>query len=339
MRDLITWTCAGAIVTATAGLALQAPEGKRSVSVVEASVTIGDDVVVIPYAATEPVPTVADDEDPRAWCEPVVPPMCSTDADCEPRPDGARRSCVPERWVEGSTAKVCIATAPPRAMQRWRAARLRVLVEAICERRNGCDPEALLAYLLTLARRESSMRPYAVHRLGEDREASYKSWRRNAHRYVDSPAHDEPWRWQSYGYFGQNSAYALAEWDATDVPERLCGEVESVLVHLRVARARLRRLEQGVTCNGKAHRGTADDGSGEDAPSWYDISLANSGSDPCPGTSGHRLRVRRSFERGAESRGLDPYGRVTSSMLGREVSRAEQVAFARRVRAAMDKVQ
>ena len=329
MREFIAWIIAGGILTGSAlHVCASLPDDTRLATIVE-GVDMPLAVVVVPYAASPPAPPEIDYRD---WCEPVDAPMCRTSADCTAAPDGTPRVCTREWWVDGSEAHVCVSRAPRRGVQQWRSDRLRVLVDAICQRRDGCDPEQLHDYLAVLALRESSWRPYVVHRLEGDREAALVSWRRMADHYVDSPAHGEPQRWVSRGYFGQNPALLLERWDATAVPEVLCGEVESTLVHLRVARDRLRRLERGVTCDGEEHHGTADD----HGPSWYDVSRANAGSDACPGKAGHALAVRRSFETRALARGLDPYGAVHSAMLGREVDRAEQDAFARRVRASMD---
>lgn len=329
MREIVNWLFAFVLLGSTASYVLR-PVENRTAPIVETP-ALAPTAVQVPY--TEPLPEPPA-EDPRDWCEPVDPIPCLSSGACPSRADGTPRTCVREWWVPGSSERVCIAAVPSKKVQRWRAARLRVLVDEICKRHDGCNPVALHDYLAVLAKRESSWRPHAVHRLSGDVEANHVAWKRNAATYINSPAHDEPWRWQGYGYYGQNSAYLLAEWDATAVPEVLCGEVEATLVHLRTARERWRRLTAGVTCNGEPHHGTATG----DGPSWYDVSLANSGSDPCPGISGHRLSVRQHFERSAESRGLDPYGRVTLRMLGRDVPRDEQDDFARHIRAEMDRL-
>lgn len=324
MRELIQWLIVCVLLGASASYMLRTTEPVR-VPVVD-GVTIAPVVVLVPYVAPVVAPPP---EDPRRWCEPVDPLPCSPDGACQARNDWTPRVCVREWWVEHSQERVCITGIPSRNVQRWRANRLRVIVDAVCERRDGCNPEQLHAYLSVLALRESSWRPYAVHRLTGDVRANARAWERVSERYVHSPAYDEPWRWQvGRGYYGQNAAYLLDQWNATAVPEVLCGEVEATLVHLRTARDRWRRLAAGVTCDGEAHHGTA---SG-DRPSWYDVSLVNSGSDPCPGSA----KIRAGFEKRARSRGLNPYGRVTLRMLGRDVARAEQDAFAAGLRAEMN---
>lgn len=326
MRELIQWLIVCALLSSVAGYVLRPSEPAR-VPVVEA-VAFAPVAALVPYAAPVAAPPP---EDPRRWCEPVDPPPClPPNMACPARNDWTPRVCVREWWVPDSREHVCITGVPERSVQRWRANRLRVIVDAVCKRSDGCDPEQLHDYLAVLALRESSWRPYAVHRLAGDVAANARAWERVSETYKSSPAYDEPWRWQvGRGYFGQNAAYLLEQWDASAVPEVLCGEVEATLVHLRTARERWRRLAAGVTCDGDEHHGTASSG----RPSWYDISLVNSGSDACPGSAS----IRAGFERRAESRGLDPYGRVTLAMLGRDVSRAEQDAFAARLRAEMDR--
>lgn len=325
MRELVRWLIVCAMLGGVAGYVLRAA-GPVRVPVVETA-AVAPSAVQVPYA--EPLPSPPP-EDPRRWCEPVDPPPCRTSADCSPASDGTPRVCIREWWVEGSAEHVCTTGYPNRRVQAWRADRLRVIVDAVCERNDGCDPEALHDYLAVLVLRESTWRPYKVHRLNGDVRANARAWERVAETYKDSPAYDEPWRWQvGRGYYGQNAAYLLEQWDATAVPEVLCGEVEATLVHLRTARDRWRRLNDGVTCDGAEHHGTASGG----RPSWYDISLVNSGSSACPGSAS----IRAGFERRAESRGLDPYGPVSLRMLGLDVPRAEQDAFAATLRAEMDR--
>lgn len=290
---------------------------------------------IVPLAAPTPVaPLTMPDE---SWCEPVVPIACDPAAPvCPVAPDGTPLRCV-EDWFAGSGSHVCVADYPTRAVREWRAARLRVLVDAVCSRRDGCDPAALHAYLATLAMRETTLRPWKMSRLPADVAANALAWRRYADLYRDNPAAGDPARWMAgRGYFGQNAAAVLHVWDANAIPEALCGEVEATLTHLRTARKRWRQLADGVTCDGAAgaHHGTAENGE----PSWYDVSLANSGSDPCPGENGHRAAVREGFVRRATSRGLAPYGRVTLAMLGQDVPRDEQARFASDVRRKMDAV-
>ena len=130
------------------------------------------------------------------------------------------------------------------------------------------------------------------------------------------------------GYYGQNPALWLDKWDASAEPETLCGEVESTLVHLRAARHRYGVLVSGVTCDGSEFHGTSVDG----GPSWYDISLVNSGHGACPATQGEHLAKRESFERRAERVGLDPYGAVTLARLGEPVAVSVQDSFAEDLR-------
>src|SRR5690606_38729180 len=115
-------------------------------------------------------------------------------------------------------------------------------------------------------------RPWKAHRLAADVDANARAWSRYAARYQDNPAAGNASRWMAgRGYFGANAAAVLHVWDATAIPEALCGEVEATLTHLRTARKRWRQLAAGVTCGGREHHGTAKGG----AASWYDVSLAN----------------------------------------------------------------
>lgn len=330
MRPLVHWMFAGFVLALVAVQACRSSRASEPVAVpLVDAVNVPAEPVLVPLAEPLPSPPPVDY---RSRCEPLNLPPCRSSADCPAAPDGMARVCALAWWDAGSTERVCVSRPPSKRVRQWRADRLRVLVDEICKPSKGCSPSKLHAYLSTIIQRESAWRPYAAHRLAGDERAASVAWRKMADVYADSPAHDEPWRWRGLGYYGQNSPYLLRRWDATAVPEVLCGEVEATLVHLRVARDRLEQLERGVTCGGQEHHGTADD----HGPSWYDVSLSNSGSDPCPGSSGHRLDVREGFERRARSRGLNPYGNVTRAMLGAPVPVAEQDDFARRVRDRMD---
>lgn len=248
--------------------------------------------------------------------------------------DGTQRVCIQPWYRERPDQFLCAVRMPPRDVQRWRERRLRVLVDEICKPRDGCRPEQLHDYLAALVKRETTWRPYKRGRLNPDVEANTAAWSRRASTFADSPAAGYPERWTAVGYYQQNAALWLDRWDASSIPEALCGEVESTLTHLRGARDRWRRLEHGVSCEGAEHHGTAEDG----GASWYDISLVNSGSEACPGTAGKPAKVRASFERRLKRRGADAYAPVSLAMLGRPVPREEQAAFAARVREKMDAV-
>jgi hypothetical protein len=106
----------------------------------------------------------------------------------------------------------------------------------------------------------------------------------------------------------------------------LCGVVEATVVHLRSARDRVRLLERGVECSGETYHGSACLDAGG-CPSWYDVSRVNAGSNPCP-----TAESLAQFSRRARGQ-LDLNQRVTTQMLGRDVSRVEQDAWAESVRA------
>lgn len=331
MRPFVQWFFVAFVLAGTAAFTLLPKSEARTAPIVETT-EVAPDLVLVPLTSPpEPAPFVSRE----GWCEPIEAPLCSPGSECTPMPDGTPRVCVLERWVEHSNNHVCIAKVPNKNVKQWRADRLRVFVDEVCKRSRGCSPAKLHDYLLVLVDRETSRRPYKVHRLQGDVQASSRAWAKLSSTYVNSPAYDEPWRWSvGLGYFGQNPAYLLAKWDATAEPETLCGEVESAVVHLRVARKRWHQLESGVVCDDAEHHGTAANG----RVSWYDVSLSNSGSDPCPGTDGHRLKIRRMFERATRARGLDPYESISLRMLGDDVDPSEQNEFAERVRARMDEL-
>jgi hypothetical protein len=329
MRSFLHWLVVTFVLGTSAAFAVRPTPRPLAVEVDDA-VVLSFGAMVLPLAPTVVVPPSR-----SSWCEPLEPTSCRTQSDCSAARDGTLRVCTPEWWVEGSTRRVCVAAEPDEATQAWRSARLRVLVDELCNLDNGCDSRQLHAYLSVLIQRESSWQPHAVHRLRADRRANVKAWTKLSATYVGSPAHDEPSRWSAgLGYFGANPAYQLARWDATAEPETLCGEVEAVLVHLRAARDRWRRLDGGVNCEGVEHHGTDYDG----RPSWYDISQANSGSNACPAEDGRALDVRRGFEQRSEKAELDPYGPVSLSMLGNDVAKGSQDAFAEAMRERMDRL-
>jgi hypothetical protein len=292
--------------------------------------------------ALEPEPAPAPSLPRESWCEPIELMTCTTS--CAPAPDGTARHCVEQWWGDApslataahKSVRVCVVGYPTRATQLWRALRLRVLVDEICRPSDGCDPDDLHAYVLVLAGRETTLRPYKVHRLSQDVDANKQAWAKYNERYIaaDNPAAREPERWTvGRGYYGMNAAAWLWRWDSAAIPEALCGEVEATLTHLRAARERWDRLTDGVECDGEQHFGTA---TGE-RPSWYDISLVNSGSNACPATEGKPLVVREGFEKRARGQGINPYGAITRvSQLGRDVPRNRQIIFAAEVRAKMD---
>lgn len=296
---------------------------------------------VIPLATPEPSAPV--NLPHESWCEPIEPRVCMTSADCPTAPDGTPMKCVPQWYAPVhpgmAVRNVCAVGYPTRSVREWREKRLRVLVDELCRVSDGCDPEALHDYLAVLILRESTWRPYKVHRLGGDLAANARAWERYAKLYEGNPAAREPERWSAgRGYFGANAAALLHVWDPLAIPETLCGEVESVIVHLRTARKRWHLLDGGVKdCepDGLLHHGTSHDGD----PSWYDVSLANSGSEACPATEGHPLAVREGFVKRAKARGLDAYATVTLEMLGRGIMHDEQAAFAAMVRRKMDAVE
>ena len=286
----------------------------------------------------------------HARCEPLHWAPCpELGKPCTPMPDGTPRQCR-QRKVDGVPELVCVPGVPGEKIKRWRRARLRTIVESICETRNGCRPGELTDYLTVMVDRETSRRPWKRHRLDVDTEAAAKAWKQHAIRYEDSPAADEPWRWATgLGYFGQNPALWLWRWDDSAEPETLCGEVESVLVHLRGARQRWKHVHGIFACGEDAQlfAGTSTAGvlaARTDShdwghPSWYDVSQVNSGSEACPAQpgDGKRWEVRQSFARRMKRYGRDAYAPITLAMLGKPVSAEDQDAFVAELYTKLDK--
>ena len=282
-----------------------------------------------PKTATSTPPN-AKVRDPRgSWCEPLDQPFCSDERGCS---DGAR--CVRPWWAEVSTTtKVCARQLPDRAERRWRAARLRVMVDRVCSRAHGCEPNALHAYLRVVALRESTWRPWKRHRLDPDLDAAQSAWTKHRDKFTGNPAAANPDRWGSgVGLYGQIPALWLPRWDSMAPPETLCGEVEATEVHLRAARDQVRKIAAGVDCDGDGERDYFGS-SLEHGPSWYDVSRVNSGS-LCPGSTAHR----DAFEGRARKAGLDPWGPVSVVSLGRAIPVEGQDETAAEIRAAMDAV-
>lgn len=262
--------------------------------------------------------------DPRSnWCEPLDQPFCTSDRECT---DGSE--CVTPWWaVTGTETKVCARPMPGLDERRWRSARIRVYVDHVCRRADGCEPNDLHAYIRVLALRESTWRPWKRHRLTPDLEAAQRAWERSGNLFYGNPAAADPDRWGSgVGLLGQIPAHWLQRWDPMAPPETLCGEVEAVEAHLRAGREAVRKIVSGVQCDGRTFTGTA-----EGRPSWYDVSRVNSGS-LCPGSLEHQ----EAFAARARRVGLDPWAPVTAADLGDPIPRDQQDAVAAGIRVRMD---
>lgn len=99
-------------------------------------------------------------------------------------------------------------------------------------------------YLVAVARRESSLRPWVVHRLPKDVEASAKAWRRlrHLHRARGNPWADMAERWPTIGLFGLNSNYHAWRLGLRVDPRTLCRPSESVRAYFHAARSVLRKM-------------------------------------------------------------------------------------------------
>ncbi len=272
--------------------------------------------------------------DPRvSWCEPLDQPFCEDHRDCS---NGTR--CLRPWWANtNTTAKVCAMQWPTRATQRWQAKRIQVYVNHVCKRSRGCDPIALMNYIETMVDRESAWRWWKRHWLSPDVEAATDAFDARRTELAANPAINNPDRWMTgLGLLAQNPAIWISAWDPLAPPEALCGEVEAIEAHLRIARNAVNKILGGVDCNGDGTDdfwGTSCEHEGECQPSWYDVSRVNSGS-LCPGNAGHQRR----FERRAKAFGLDPWDPVWSHQLGDSIPRDRQDEIAAELRTAMDAI-
>ena len=266
-----------------------------------------------------PAPAIQRGRDERvSWCEPLDQPFCERHSDCP-----GRQQCVRPWWAAVDGAKVCALNYPTKAERTARIAEIKVVVDDVCAGVRGCDPGDLLDLARALGDRESSLREDKRHRLRRDIDAAVAAWRKHKATYAGNPAIENAERWMTgLGLYGQNPALWLRRWDTAAPPETLCGVVESTTALLRSARDHVSDVEHGrIVCEGKPYFGSACEG-GVCRPSWYDVSLTNSGN-KCPSE-----RTLSDFTRRARSLGLDPFGAVTQASLGRVVPFEGQDAWA-----------
>lgn len=118
------------------------------------------------------------------------------------------------------------------------------------------------AYLVTVAMRESSLRPGVIHVIdSRHASAAYKRLRAS-HRARKHPLADRPELWLSYGLFGMNSNYHA---DKVDDPRQLCTVRGAVTVYAAAARSAVRKMR---ACAPR--------------PTWADVHRAIQGGDLCP---------------------------------------------------------
>jgi hypothetical protein len=120
------------------------------------------------------------------------------------------------------------------------------------------------AYLVTVAMRESSLRPGVIHVIDSKHASAAYRRLRASHRARRHPLADRPEIWLSYGLFGMNSNYHA---DKVADPRELCTVRGAVTVYAEAARSAIRRMPSacGVT-----------------SPTWGDIHRAIQGGDLCP---------------------------------------------------------
>lgn len=208
-------------------------------------------------------------EDAKRWCEPPVLRACVEHSDCADlrTPTGASLKCARPYWAKDDTTRVCAAKWPSRREREWREARLLEIVSEICSG-SKCSEGQLGAFLTTVAMRESTLRPWKVHRLNGDVRANRLAWELKAERYGHERGvarkkvkgklrevsagvqltrsgnryYADDQRWQGYGLFGQNSPLFVYLWDPAAPPEVLCREVEAVATY--TARAKIAATKQ-----------------------------------------------------------------------------------------------
>lgn len=296
------------------------------------------------------IPETEKPEQPwRQWCESPkrIPCKQAGSAECPDGPDGRQMVCVLPWWDDGRKQPVCSPKFPGRSQQRATQQRLRNLVAHVCRapswwergmglhpycwrhKRGGsckarCNPDALTAFLSTVALRESSWRPWKRHKLNPDVEAALAAWERRRDVFAGSPHYPDKARWsQGTGLYGMNPALFLDAWDPHAAPEVLCRLPEATLVALRRLRKAWHKYRAGVPCGDSAYHGGAiersQDGSwSRPLPSWTDLHRAVWVGSLCP------VGRDRLFERRARREGLDPSAPVTLEMLGEPVDRDAQ---------------
>lgn len=312
----------------------------------------------------------------ETWCEPIDhhSKPCQTKADCS----GYHSRCTIPRWARKAgtlDVKMCAARWPGPKEQRWRRARLRVIVDSLCqppewwdEKKDGngkrcwrfgwrrakqcmarkwCNPVKLHRFLRIVALRESTWRPWKRHRLNPDIVAAKTAWSRRSRKYgwildegkARRRVHDpnehflKRHRWMGLGLYGQNAALWVTGWDAHAPPEILCREPESTETYLRRARSVWRKIRGGLDCDrdgkpdfwGSAQRYTPNVAW---RPSWADIHRGTSGGRLCPNDR------PSSFIRRARTIKLDAQAPVEFAMLGRQVPKEGQQAWADATRVA-----
>lgn len=99
-------------------------------------------------------------------------------------------------------------------------------------------------YLIAVARRESSLRPWVRHKLAKDVNASRRAWRRlrHKHRAAGNPWADDAERWGTFGLFGMNANIHAPRLGPKTDPRELCRPAVSVRAYTLAARAALRKM-------------------------------------------------------------------------------------------------
>ena len=126
-------------------------------------------------------------------------------------------------------------------------------------------------------------------------------------------------RWRAYGYYGQNAALWVMEWDSQAPPEILCRDVESTEIYMRRLRSSWKKMVRGVTCG---------DGKVFADPTWANLhTMTSSGKSLCSKRF-YKNWVRKGFDQRAAKVKLDPDEVVALEMLGQPVPKGVQQDWA-----------
>jgi hypothetical protein len=225
-----------------------------------------------------------------------------------------------------------------------------------------CGPEyrkaeELTKFLWLIYKRETSARPWKRHRLNPDRAANERAWVKHAKRYgwivetecinprqkkcrskdrvitnsypdpnaeEHNPHYDNRFRFQfGLGGLGQNTALWLATWDKMAPPEVLCLEPVQFETYLRNARSIVKKLENGIDCDGDLKKDYWDK-----EPTFVVVHRGASGGKLCPAKTLAKQRRQAEYEKlfvaRANKLGLDIESPVTVEMLGNPIPKETQ---------------
>lgn len=196
-----------------------------------------------------------------------------------------------------------------------------------------CQPEKLTRFLALVAGRESTWNHTTTHELNYDLEANRASYARakKSGWYEDNPHFYASYRWsRGYGWYGQNAALSVFDWDPKAPPEILCRRPESTEIYLRKARRSFKKLwsryRDDVERVYKLDNGEEVQVKGV---TFYDVHRAVSSGKLEPE---EKIPAKRGFVQRARARKLDPFETVMWEMLGEPIPRDRQNQVADEIR-------